>query len=146
MKKGSFKADFYEEKIINLYKKGLSDYKIAKEINVSSNTIRNFRIRNNLAPNRLTEGEKKNRRFLYNIKQRYGITLEEYINMSNDQDNLCWICKKSAKLYIDHCHKTNNIRGLLCKECNFGIGLFKEDKIILNNAILYLEKNGRNKK
>lgn len=56
----------------------------------------------------------------------------------------CCICDKTIEdngqlLSVDHCHKTNKIRGLLCSSCNFMIGLSKDSPIILRKAADYLE-------
>ena len=73
---------------------------------------------------------------------KYGITLQEYLGMWQEQNGLCKICNKPSKkvrLGIDHCHKTNKIRGLLCNSCNSGLGLFQDDSKILALAIKYLD-------
>jgi len=67
------------------------------------------------------------------------------------QNNLCLICKKPETtknkfgtifpLSIDHCHKTNKIRGLLCMQCNTTLGRFKHDIELLKQAIKYLENS-----
>ena len=57
--------------------------------------------------------------------------------------NKCQICGKSQtgrQLNIDHCHKTNKVRGLLCDSCNLGIGHFNDDLSLLLSAIKYLSK------
>lgn len=76
------------------------------------------------------------------IKHMYGITVEEYNSMVESQNNLCKICYKEDKkrLCIDHCHKTNKIRGLLCRKCNFVLGLMDDNIDNLYNAIEYLKK------
>jgi hypothetical protein len=52
----------------------------------------------------------------------------------------CAICgTKGVKLHIDHCHMTNHVRGLLCHNCNTGLGLFKDDVRLLAAAIAYLD-------
>ena len=58
-------------------------------------------------------------------------------------ERICLICKTSQdnltkRLVVDHDHKTNKIRGLLCTNCNLGIGNLKENISYLKNAILYL--------
>ena len=56
----------------------------------------------------------------------------------------CEICNQTiteSTCHIDHCHKTNKVRGLLCNTCNKGLGLFKDNIAALSKAILYLEKN-----
>ena len=53
----------------------------------------------------------------------------------------CNICNKNCDTVIDHCHKTNKIRGVLCDACNCAIGLFREDITIFKNAIAYIEKH-----
>jgi hypothetical protein len=73
-------------------------------------------------------------------RREYGLTEEEYNNMVLSQNNMCSICNKPSDrtLHIDHNHVTGRVRGLLCSNCNLGIGLLQEDLIILNRAIEYL--------
>ena len=83
----------------------------------------------------------KNKNLLIN----YGITLEEYKDMLVYQDYCCKICGIHEKhcdrgLYVDHCHETTEIRGLLCHNCNTGLGHFKDSPEFLQNAIDYLKK------
>jgi len=98
-------------------------------------------------PDKLAEYRKryklKNGRRVRNqhLVSTYGITIDQYESMLNDQNGKCWICKNSFKtLCVDHCHSTGRIRGLLCKNCNFGIGKFKDNIKNLENAIKYLTK------
>lgn len=84
------------------------------------------------------------------LKALYGITLEQYNQMLKDQNGVCAICKqpetaihqngKIKRLAVDHNHKTGQVRGLACDNCNHGIGFFKENKKILLNAINYLKQ------
>ena len=68
----------------------------------------------------------------YRYKARFGISYEDYIDMSYERRNLCDICRVDAsttqrgKLSIDHDHESGRIKGLLCQECNTGLGLMKE--------------------
>ncbi len=81
-----------------------------------------------------------------NIKNSYGISLNEYERKLIEQANKCAICRKEhvdekgKRLHIDHNHKNNKIRGLLCQHCNNGLGCFKDDIVFLKSAILYLRK------
>ena len=78
------------------------------------------------------------------LKRAYGITLAEYQQMLEIQDGRCKICgKKPGKrmLDVDHCHKTNKVRGLLCSKCNIGLGQFNDSLGLLLEAALYLEEN-----
>lgn len=79
----------------------------------------------------------------YRLKRMYGITLAQYQDLLNKQDNKCAICAKTPKqegknLAVDHCHKTNKVRGLLCLDCNTAIGRFKEDRKLFERALEYL--------
>ncbi len=79
------------------------------------------------------------------LKAKYGMELEEYNARLIYQKGVCAICnlpEKGRNLAVDHCHKTNKIRGLLCKLCNAGIGMLKEDTKALQKAIEYLKKGG----
>jgi len=80
----------------------------------------------------------------YKLKKNYGITLVEYNSMIDNQEGKCAICgihldELTKKLVVDHDHKTNIVRGLLCDKCNRGLGHFNDDIQILKNAISYLK-------
>ena len=82
----------------------------------------------------------------YSRKRNFGISADEFNDMKISQDDKCAICKKDSKYFkrdfsIDHCHTTGKIRGLLCSNCNTGIGMFKDDIDILKSAILYLKSS-----
>ena len=70
------------------------------------------------------------------------MTIEEYEDLFRQQDGVCAICKKPSqgarKLVVDHRHHHEIIRGLLCENCNRGLGLFYDDPAVLKNAIDYL--------
>lgn len=74
--------------------------------------------------------------------KRHGITKDIYDTMYKEQAGKCYVCdKQEQKLHIDHNHTTGKVRRLLCKECNMGLGLLKENKKTLQNMIIYLEKH-----
>jgi len=76
-----------------------------------------------------------------NLKWNYNISPEDYQKMYKSQEGKCAICKKPFELlHIDHCHNSNRIRGLLCTNCNLGIGNMQDDIQILQNAIDYLKR------
>jgi hypothetical protein len=76
------------------------------------------------------------------LKSRYGITMEEYYQMLETQNNKCAVCdnKATKTLDVDHDHETGRVRGLLCNNCNRGIGHLKDNPDILRRAISYLER------
>jgi hypothetical protein len=73
-------------------------------------------------------------------EREYGLTEEQYNNMILSQNNLCAICSQPSTrtLNIDHNHETGKVRGLLCTNCNLGIGNFQDSLIYLQNAVNYL--------
>lgn len=80
------------------------------------------------------------------LQRTYGMSEEDYNRLLETQNGLCGICKtdqswnnKSKHFFVDHCHDTGKIRGLLCDRCNRGLGYFKDDKEALAAAIKYLE-------
>ena len=77
------------------------------------------------------------------IYRYHGITKEAYNVLLNSQGGVCAICQKKCKhrgmLCVDHDHKTNKIRGLLCVKCNAGLGQFDDSRTLLFSAINYLE-------
>lgn len=78
------------------------------------------------------------------LKRKYGIGLDDFNKMLQDQEGHCALCpstpdsQKNGTLVVDHCHKTGAVRGLLCNPCNTAIGLLREDRSILEKAIGYL--------
>jgi len=82
------------------------------------------------------------------LKHRYGITLDDYNNLYKKQGEKCGCCGKSKDLgglkglYVDHCHDSGNIRGLLCSSCNTAIGLLGDNLEGVKLAVKYLsDKN-----
>lgn len=79
------------------------------------------------------------------LKCDYGIDLDQYKTILDKQNNACAICKKdkdcfNKALSVDHCHKTNLIRGLLCLRCNRSLGLLLDNPELFRAAAEYLEK------
>lgn len=81
------------------------------------------------------------------LKRVFGISLEEYQDKLEKQNGKCAICNSSnthdkhGVLAIDHCHKTGNIRELLCFKCNTVLGSVDDNIEILKNMINYLKKH-----
>lgn len=82
----------------------------------------------------------------YRKKVEYGVTKEDYYRMLAAQGGCCAICKrlenKNKLFHIDHNHKTGRVRGLLCKNCNNGIGMLGDSITIIKSAAMYLEERG----
>lgn len=79
-----------------------------------------------------------------NLKQWYGLSLEQYNDMFLKQNGLCAICKIHQNnlhrtFNIDHNHQTGKVRGLLCSTCNSGMGSLKDNITLLEAAIQYLK-------
>ena len=79
------------------------------------------------------------------VIRKYGLTPEIYNRMLEEQNKGCAICgssipndNKTKRLYIDHCHASGKVRGLLCAACNFGLGKFRDNPELLDRAAMYL--------
>lgn len=76
-----------------------------------------------------------------NLKKVYGLSHEEYLAKIKDQNNKCPICSKElANGYVDHNHKTGQIRDLLCNECNRWIGFVEKYPHLISPMLDYLKK------
>lgn len=86
---------------------------------------------------------KRNTRLL----RSFGITAAEYDRMLEDQGGKCGICRldctSGRRLAVDHCHETGRVRGLLCGNCNHGLGKFLDDPGLLDRAAMYLRTQER---
>lgn len=75
------------------------------------------------------------------MKWQYGITPEQYDEMFDKQKGTCAICGHSPegrRLDVDHCHRSGEVRGLLCNKCNQAIGLFNDEPNLIERALEYL--------
>jgi hypothetical protein len=78
--------------------------------------------------------------------RRYGVDSLAIEKQAAKQRQRCAICRTKVpggrynKWHVDHKHGTKKMRGLLCNNCNTGIGFLKESLHVLKNAIKYLEK------
>lgn len=81
-----------------------------------------------------------------NIKSKFGITPAQYEALLAAQGGRCAVCGASVgaahqkRLHVDHDHRTGVIRGLLCGQCNNGIGRFGDNPELLRAAAAYLER------
>lgn len=99
---------------------------------------------------RLDNPEEYNRIKRNQNLRKYGLTFEDQEGMLREQNYKCAICGQEIFLFgssqkliahVDHDHKTGKVRGLLCKECNSGLGKFRDNTEYLFIAISYLKKN-----
>jgi hypothetical protein len=84
------------------------------------------------------------------VKYKYGLDWDEFTLLHEKASARCEICEKPLILsahpemetvYIDHCHETKKVHGILCLKCNVGLGAFKDSRLHLNRAIAYLDKH-----
>lgn len=86
------------------------------------------------------------RRYMHarRLKENFGLDRQDYQTMLVAQGGVCAICGlppiEDFALAIDHDHETGVIRGLLCRQCNVGIGNLRDDPALLRAALRYLER------
>lgn len=94
-----------------------------------------------------TERQKEWRRNT-NLKRSYGISLDQKIEMAEDQDYRCSICHQQfldeRKLCVDHNHITGEVRELLCSRCNQVTGFFEKSPEIVEKILMYLKRYSEN--
>lgn len=79
------------------------------------------------------------------LKSKYGIGVLTYKKMLERQGGKCAICLKSQstfkkRLAVDHSHRTGEVRGLLCEQCNKALGKFYDSAEVLLRAYKYLKQ------
>lgn len=78
--------------------------------------------------------------------RKYGLSKEDYQRMQRAQNFKCAICLQQdfdekrglRRLCVDHDHKTDKVRGLLCSKCNTMLGMAKDNPEVLERAAAYL--------
>ena len=96
--------------------------------------------------------QNKHLKMSHSLMHKYGIILDDYVQMAEEQDYRCAVCrvkgewqpgkgKKADRLVVDHCHKTGKVRGLLCNPCNHALGQLKDDVHNVVRAANYLLKH-----
>jgi len=86
------------------------------------------------------------------LKVHYDLTVDGYDLMVKEQSGLCKICKQPGHtnkrqkypLYVDHNHKTNKVRGLLCATCNTMLGYLENTPHVIEAMQQYLDQNKAN--
>jgi hypothetical protein len=86
----------------------------------------------------------------YHCRKKYGISFTEKLEMLTAQGGMCSICKTKKpgtkhEWVVDHDHKTNAVRQILCHPCNLLLGAARDDITILQRAIDYLKFHGEPK-
>lgn len=71
--------------------------------------------------------------------KRYGLTTNQIKELKKEG---CVLCGSMENLHVDHNHETNEIRGVLCTNCNRGLGHFQDSPDLLKKAAAYLESKG----
>jgi len=90
-------------------------------------------LRSNETRQRLHGGSRE-----YHLRRRYGIGVKVFEEMLAEQDGMCLICEKPGPEHVDHDHGTGRVRGILCFNCNQGLGNFRDDVSSLIRAVSYL--------
>ena len=79
----------------------------------------------------------------YRRFKNYGVTPDQFNALFEEQRGGCAICSvllaNDKTTCVDHCHTTGKVRGLLCSNCNFALGHFKDSITLIQSAIRYLE-------
>lgn len=127
-----------------------SECKQCRNIPSATMNERVTKYRDRVKAGEITAPPSWNREYSYwkSVEKRYGASQEEVLAKYVEQEGLCAIClcgiepPPSRKTHIDHCHTTMEFRGLLCGDCNCGIGYLKDDVNSLLRAVAYLRKSG----
>jgi hypothetical protein len=75
----------------------------------------------------------------YHLKRRYGIGADEFDELVRQQGGVCAICGRENPEHVDHDHETGEVRGILCFNCNGGLGQFRDSIDALLSAAAYLD-------
>lgn len=74
--------------------------------------------------------------------RKYGLTFKRFRELNDQQNGRCAICRKKPKrerLIVHHCHNTSVFLGLVCRNCNIGLGMFNDSPKLLQRALDFAE-------
>lgn len=79
------------------------------------------------------------------LRSVYGITIDQWDEMFTQQGNRCATCRTPSTTHkngfvVDHCHRTNKVRGILCQPCNVALGNVRDNPDTLRALASYLEE------
>ena len=79
------------------------------------------------------------------IQKKFGISEGDYFSILKSQGGKCALCgdgecQSGKRFAVDHCHETGAVRGILCYNCNTGLGKFRDSPDILEKAAEYLRR------
>jgi Recombination endonuclease VII len=138
----SFEDDFYTD---DRYRDGKSNR--CKECTKEAATISHKAHPERVRANSKRWRERMGPKLLadYSRRRRFGLPLGTYDLLLAEQGHVCAICQETPPedepLGVDHCHTTGRIRGLLCNTCNSGIGYFRDDPKLVDQAARYLRRD-----
>ena len=72
----------------------------------------------------------------YHLKHRYGIGADDFDRLVDEQGGMCAICRRPDPEHVDHAHDTGEVRGILCFNCNGGLGQFRDSVDALRSAVV----------
>ena len=147
-KKNDYMKEYYKNNKEKYYEMNHSDRHKERK-----NTARNIRYHEDEVFRRKVIEKSKNYRIRHpdakrnqDYMEKYGMTIDDYNKILESQGGKCAICGKPNsgingrdRLFVDHDHKTGMVRGLLCSNCNHGLGNFHDNISFLESAIDYLE-------
>lgn len=88
----------------------------------------------------------KDHRLDMQLRRSYGITRADYLALCDKNGGRCAICgtqeadRVGRRMHVDHCHATGKVRGILCRDCNIGLGHFRDNQNLLTQAAAYLAR------
>lgn len=91
---------------------------------------------------------RRDQRYFASLLRRYNLNKADYDALVESQNGLCALCKKiplqvkPRPLFVDHCHKSGKVRGLVCVRCNTLLGFLEKSLHLLSPAVMYLVKHG----
>lgn len=124
-----------EEKAVREFYKDHARCKPCYLIEFRPRSRESFKKRKQRNPDRIRESSRKSW-----VKSKYGLAWVDYLKLEERCGGRCEVCgiKADSELSVDHCHHTGVVRGLLCRNCNLGLGNFNDDPAVMLKAISYI--------